>query len=160
MTRAEQLRADYNRAFYPDGRTFNRYARIFIEHATISIDGEVYNVPKLDVAPQTSMRDIVRLMIVHLGNLPATEAERLVPPAKKKIGLKAIEHTTYRGTPYLVQHLVKEDEDIFIVIRDADDKDKGKELSPNSPAFRAIVKQYKAKKAEQQSIPAIQTEEE
>ncbi|WP_282783105.1 hypothetical protein [Phaeodactylibacter xiamenensis] len=154
MTRAEQLRADFNRTFYPDGRTLNKDARIFIEKATISIDGEVYEVPNLAVAPQTSVRDIVRLMIVHLGNRPASEPERLPPPAKKKQDLKAIEHITYRKTPYLVQHLVEGDEDIFIVLRDADDKDKGKKLSPNSPAFRAIVKKYRQALAERQSIQA------
>ena len=161
MTRAEQLRADYNRAFYSDGgKKLKKDARIFIENATLSIDGEVYQVPRLAVAPYTTIREIIQLMIVYLSNLPASEPERLLPPARKSQKLEAIDHTTYRGTPYIVQHLIEEGEDIFIVIRDANDEDKGKTLSPSSPAFRAIVKQYKAKKAEQQSIPAIQTEEE
>ena len=67
MTRAEQLRADFNRTFYPDGRTLNKDARIFIEKATISIDGEVYEVPNLAVAPQTSVRDIVRANAERAG---------------------------------------------------------------------------------------------
>jgi hypothetical protein len=37
-------------------------------------------------------------------------------PVKKKQGLHRMEHVEYRGTPYIVQQLLEDGEDQFIVI--------------------------------------------
>jgi hypothetical protein len=75
---------------------------------------------------------------------PMPSQQAIIPePVKKKQDLHRIEHVEYRGTPYIVQHLLEDGEDQFIVIRDAEDEKKGKVLSPNSVAYKAIVKAYR-----------------
>ncbi|MCI4650848.1 hypothetical protein [Phaeodactylibacter sp.] len=144
MTKAEQLRAEYNRTFFPDGRNVNPHARMFIEQASISIDGEVFELPRIAVSPVTNMHDLVRLTIAYLQNLPADVKERALPPAEKKERLIGYEDMTYRGTKYLLRHSVLDGEDIFLIKRSQEEeKDPNKELNPSSPAHRAIVKQYR-----------------
>ncbi|WP_282774531.1 hypothetical protein [Phaeodactylibacter xiamenensis] len=144
MTKAEQLRAQYNRTFFPDGRNVNPHSRMFIEEAKISIDGEVFELPRIAVSPTTSMHDLARLTIAYLQNLPADVKERALPPAEKKEKLIGYEDMTYRGTKYLLRHSMLDGEDIFLIKRSQDElKDPNKELKPNSPAHRAIVKKYR-----------------
>lgn len=154
MTRAEQLRADYNRVFYPNGHP-NRDARIFFS-GTLNVDGEEYPVPSLGVGELTTFREVVRILIAMLANVPPQQEEKQVQPAKKKQELVDIKHRSYRGTPYIVQHLREGEEDVFVIIRDAE-PDKGKVLSEKSPAYRSIVKAYLEEK---EAAPARQGEEE
>ena len=144
MTKAEQLRAGYNRAFFPDGRNVDPHARMFIEQARISIDGEVFELPRMAVSPATQVHDLVSLAIAYLQNLPADVKERALPPAKKKEQLVGYENMSYRGTKYLLRHSVAEGEDVFLIKRSQEEpKDPNKQLKENSPAHRAIVKQYR-----------------
>lgn len=144
MTKAEQLRAGYNRAFFPDGRNVNPHARMFIEQAKISIDGEVFELPRIAVSPATQMHDLVSLTIAYLQNLPADVKERALPPARKKEQLIGYENMAYRGTNYLLRHSVVDGKDVFLIKRGQDEpKNPNKQLKENSPAHRAIVKQYR-----------------
>src|SRR6056297_1850537 len=155
MNSHEQLKAAYNKTFYPSGGQPNPQARAQLS-GIIRLGDQEFTIPPVLVGQNTDIRSIVQALL----SLPEAQQPKPVPAEeepepetiekpKPNQDLKDIAHITYRNTPYLVQYIVEDGEDLHIVLRDTHDKDHGKVLSPKSPVHRGIVKAYKEQRAKQ-----------
>ena len=136
----EQFKAAYNAHFFPDGQ-LNPAATATIT-LTITLNGQSFTLPELEVTPNTCLHDIaVWFAALPADPHPAEDAPHPQPsePAPPKRTLEAIQHIQYRNTEYLLQHLREDGQDRFVI----QNRKTGRFIGEGTVTGRGVVKVYR-----------------
>lgn len=144
MSISEKFKRAYNGHFFPEGKTGHAASATIT--LTITLNGQPFTLSELEVTPQTRIHDIATWYagLQHTDEQPAQESltEKTAPakPNRNRLDLLGIRHLDYRNTEYMIQHLMEDGKELFVI----QNLKTANFIGQDTVTGRSIIKAYRA----------------